>query len=47
VPIESPTPIRTPGLLWCAQGAKVPALQAFAGIVRKTALQLQARQRPA
>ncbi|HSW07429.1 LysR substrate-binding domain-containing protein [Aquabacterium sp.] len=46
VPIESPTPIRTPGLLWRAQGVKAPALQAFAVIVRKTALRLQARQRP-
>jgi len=47
VPIESPTPIRTPGLLWRAQGVKAPALQAFAVIVRKTALRLQARQRHA
>jgi len=45
VPIESPTPIRTPGLLWRAEGAKAPALQAFAVIVRKTALRLQARPR--
>lgn len=46
VPIESPTPIRTPGLLWRAQDAKAPALLAFAVIVRKTALQMLARQRP-
>lgn len=45
VPIESPTPIRTPGLLWRTEAAKAPALQAFAVIVRKTALRLQARQR--
>ena len=38
VPIESPTPIRTPGLLWRAAGAKAAALQSFAVIVRKTAL---------
>lgn len=42
VPIESPTPIRTPGLLWRTTGVKAPALQAFAVIVRKTALRLQA-----
>ncbi|MBI3366945.1 MAG: LysR family transcriptional regulator substrate-binding protein, partial [Burkholderiales bacterium] len=42
VPIESPTPIRTPGLLWRADAAKTPALQSFAVIVRKTALRLQA-----
>lgn len=47
VPIESPTPIRTPGLLWRAQGTKAAALQAFAVIVRKTALQLLARPRRA
>jgi LysR family cyn operon transcriptional activator len=47
VPIESPTPIRTPGLLWRTQDAKAPALLAFAVIVRKTALQMLARQRPA
>jgi len=43
VPIESPTPIRTPGLLWRTRGTQAPALQAFAVIVRKTALRLQAR----
>lgn len=46
VPIESPTPIRTPGLLWRAPDTKAPALLAFAVIVRKTALQMLARQRP-
>ncbi|MFY9513930.1 MAG: LysR substrate-binding domain-containing protein [Rubrivivax sp.] len=45
VPIESPTPIRTPGLLWRAEGAKAAVLQAFAVIVRKTALHQQARPR--
>jgi LysR family transcriptional regulator, cyn operon transcriptional activator len=47
VPIESPTPIRTPGLLWRAEAAKAPALQAFAVIVRKTAIGMQARPRRA
>lgn len=47
VPIESPTPIRTPGLMWRTQGAPAPALQAYAAIVRKTALRLQARPRAA
>lgn len=47
VPIESPTPIRTPGLLWRAEKSKAPALQAFAVIVRKTALRLQAGPRRA
>ncbi len=47
VPIESPTPIRTPGLLWRAGAERAPALQAFAVIVRKTALRMLARPRGA
>lgn len=47
VPIESPTPIRTPGLLWRSDAPRTAVLQAFAVIVRKTALQMQARPRGA
>ncbi len=38
IPIESPTPIRTPGMLWRLNGEKAAAVQSFAVIVRRTAL---------
>ncbi len=38
IPLESPTPIRTPGILWRQQAQRVAAVQSFAVIVRKTAL---------
>lgn len=38
IPLESPTPIRTPGILWRHDGVKAPPVQSFAVIVRKTAL---------
>jgi len=38
IPIESPTPIRTPGILWRLGAQQAPAVQSFAVIVRKTAL---------
>ena len=38
IPIESPTPIRTPGLLWRLDAKRAAPVQAFAVIVRKTAL---------
>ena len=38
IPIESPTPIRTPGILWRQDGATATAAQSFAVIVRKIAL---------
>lgn len=38
IPIESPTPIRTPGMLWRLNGDKAAAVQSFAVIVRRTAL---------
>jgi LysR family cyn operon transcriptional activator len=38
IPIESPTPIRTPGMLWRLGGEKAAPVQSFAVIVRKTAL---------
>jgi LysR family cyn operon transcriptional activator len=38
IPIESPTPIRTPGILWRQQSQRVATVQSFAVIVRKTAL---------
>ena len=36
--IESPTPIRTPGLLWRSHSPKATPVQSFAVVVRKTAL---------
>jgi LysR family cyn operon transcriptional activator len=44
VPIESPTPIRTPGILWRLEGEKAAPVQSFAVIVRKTALGNSLRQ---
>lgn len=38
IPIESPTPVRTPGLLWLRQRDPQPAIRSFASIVRRTAL---------
>jgi len=38
IPIESPTPIRTPGILWRLDGEKAATVHSFAVIVRKTAL---------
>ncbi|MGZ5130407.1 MAG: LysR substrate-binding domain-containing protein [Caldimonas sp.] len=38
IPLESPTPIRTPGILWRFEGRQAAPVQSFAVIVRKTAL---------
>ena len=38
IPLESPTPIRTPGLLWRLGGKQAAPVRSFAVIVRKTAL---------
>ena len=38
IPIESPTPVRTPGLLWLRSRDPQPAIRSFAAIVRRTAL---------
>jgi LysR family cyn operon transcriptional activator len=38
VPIESPTPIRTPGILWRGEARQEAPVKSFAVIVRKTAL---------
>jgi LysR family cyn operon transcriptional activator len=38
IPLESPTPIRTPGILWRLGEAKPALVQSFAVILRKTAL---------
>jgi LysR family cyn operon transcriptional activator len=44
IPIESPTPIRTPGILWRLGDEKAAPVQSFAVIVRKTALGNSLRQ---
>ena len=44
IPLESPTPIRTPGLLWRMGGKQAAPVQSFAVIVRKTALGNSLRQ---
>jgi len=44
IPLESPTPIRTPGILWRLEGRQAAPVQSFAVIVRKTALGNSLRQ---
>ena len=34
IPLESPTPVRSPGLLWRRDEARTPAARSFASIVR-------------
>ena len=36
VPMESPTPMRTPGLLMRADQTQTPAIRAFAALLRQT-----------
>jgi LysR family transcriptional regulator, cyn operon transcriptional activator len=38
IPIESPSPVRTPGLLWKRGTKQSPAVRSFAAAVRKLAL---------
>ena len=44
IPLESPTPIRTPGILWRLGGQQASRVQSFAVILRKTALGNSLRQ---
>ena len=45
VPIESPTPVRTPGLLWQRDRDPQPAIRSFAALVRRNALRESLRRR--
>jgi LysR family cyn operon transcriptional activator len=38
IPIESPTPVRTPGMLWKRDAKQSAAVRSFAGTIRKLAL---------
>ena len=38
LPLESPTPMRTPGLLWKRDAGQPPAVRSFAACIRKMAL---------
>jgi LysR family transcriptional regulator, cyn operon transcriptional activator len=38
VPLESPTPVRTPGMLWKRDAKQPPAVRSFAACIRKLAL---------
>lgn len=42
VPLEDPTPIRTPGILWRRKGGPSPQARSFSSIVRKLASSLAA-----
>ncbi|MEP7303321.1 MAG: LysR substrate-binding domain-containing protein [Caldimonas sp.] len=44
IPLESPTPIRTPGILWRLGGKQASRVQSFAVILRKTAFGNSLRQ---
>ena len=44
VPIESPTPVRTPGILWQRNREQAPPIRSFAAIVRRTALRESLRR---
>ncbi|MGH8115418.1 MAG: LysR substrate-binding domain-containing protein, partial [Rhodanobacteraceae bacterium] len=39
IPLENPTPIRTPGMLWKEDAVRSPLVKSFAAIVRKIALE--------
>jgi LysR family cyn operon transcriptional activator len=39
IPLENPTPIRTPGMLWKEDTVRGPLVKSFAAIVRKIALE--------
>jgi LysR family cyn operon transcriptional activator len=43
VPLESPTPVRTPGILWKRDGRQTAAVRSFANGIRKLALSLSLR----
>ncbi len=45
VPLESPTPLRTPGLLTRRDAAQTPALRSFIGVLRRVALQQEEKGR--
>jgi LysR family cyn operon transcriptional activator len=38
IPLESPTPMRTPGILWKRHAKQTPAVRSFAAAMRKVAL---------
>jgi LysR family cyn operon transcriptional activator len=42
VPLENPTPLRTPGLLTKRNAQQTPAMRSFVGILRRVALQQEA-----
>ena len=44
VPLESPTPMRTPGILWKRDVDKTAPMRAFASIVRAIALSSRLRR---
>ena len=44
VPIENPTPVRTPGILWQRNREPQPPIRSFAAIVRRTALRESLRR---
>jgi len=48
LPLESPTPVRTPGMLWKRDAKQSAAVRSFAASIRKLALgrSLAARRQP-
>lgn len=39
IPLEAPTPMRTPGIVWRDDASRTPAMRSFAAIIRQIALQ--------
>ncbi|MCW5297721.1 LysR family transcriptional regulator [Herbaspirillum lusitanum] len=46
VPLESPTPVRTPGLLWKREGSRNVAARYFASLIRSVAENENSRRQP-
>ncbi len=46
IPLESPTPIRTPGILWRREAQQTVQMRSFSSIVRKLALNRSLRGKP-
>jgi LysR family cyn operon transcriptional activator len=44
IPLQSPTPVRTPGLLWLRDQPRTPAIRHFAAIIRERVNELNLRR---
>jgi len=44
IPLQSPTPVRTPGLIWLRGHLRTPAMRTLAGIIRERVSELNLRR---